>query len=82
MNFENWDGNLDEYSKKLMQVMIRAREFGIETIAIMREDDRLGNAVNYRYIRQCDHVVAIGLLTLALGDVQTDLDEQEPEVLE
>lgn len=75
LNFKEWDGDLQEMIVRMTVLQEKAKEYGIETIFLCREHDRLSGTTRYRSVNSCDYVVATGLLQIALQDALIDAED-------
>ena len=66
---DKWDGDLEKYVSEMTGMCAKGKQYGFETLVLIREMDPIGNKTNYRCLQSCDYIVAIGLLTVAMDDM-------------
>jgi hypothetical protein len=76
---DDWDGSLPQFCKVMEKVCRKAKEFGLETLMLVRDTDPISYSTSYRCIRACDYIVAIGLLTIAMDDMMAGEVEEETD---
>jgi hypothetical protein len=68
-SMQDWDGNLNQFVQKMTDMVVKAKEYGLEAMVLVRDNDPIGRKTSYRCIRTCDYIVAIGMLTIAMDDM-------------
>ena len=48
INFKEWDGDLQDLVLRMTALQEKAKEYGVETIFLCREHDRLSGTTSYR----------------------------------
>ena len=74
---DEWDGSLPKFSRMMEKICRKAKEFGLETLVLVRDTDPISYSTSYRCIRACDYIVAIGLLTIAMDDMMAGDNVEE-----
>lgn len=76
-SLQDWDGNLDQFVQKMTDMVVKAKEYGLEAMVLVRDNDPIGRKTSYRCIRTCDYIVAIGMLTIAMDDMMGGDDMED-----
>jgi len=76
--------DIDDYSKRMLDLLKEARSHGIAAYCILYTTDPISQTSTTRYIRTADHVLAMGMLQVANLYLQEEYmdDEEDDDGLE